>query len=150
MPTTPQETEPADVSTLETEVVYVQAKPRKLRLHMLDYNDDLRCQWWGPPGPQWKGEGYYTSTVSHAINKDGETITVPVGSHFIVELEEAKEIDGVPVGDYARMTCLDPRDSDKMLSFGHWYGVQEDQSPNFNKIENDMMVLAIAATGLAL
>ncbi len=145
MPTTPEKTEPADVPS--TEVVYVQAKARKLKLLMLDYDDDLRCQWYGKPGgPDWDGEGYYISKVACAI--DG--VSIPSGSPFIVSLEESKEIDGVPVGDYACMTCVDPRDEDKTLSFGYWYGVQKDQSPNFTKVENDMMVLAIAATGLAL
>lgn len=151
MPTTPEKTEPADVPPMDTEVVYVQAKARKLRFLMLDCNDDLRSCWWGPPGPDWDGEGYYTSKVEHSIkDKDGADVHIPSGTPFVVSLEEAKEIGGVPVGDYACMTCVDPRDDDKTLSFGYWYGVQKDQSPNFTKVENDMMVLAIAATGLAL
>ena len=116
------------------------------------WDDGFVCHWYGPPGAaEWDGEGYYTSTVSYAIkSEDGTEITVPAGSYFVVALEEGKMISGVAVGDYARMTCVDPRDADKTLSFGYWYGVQKDQSPNFNKVENDMMVLAIAATGLAL
>jgi hypothetical protein len=47
------------------------------------------------------------------------------------------------------MLCLDPRDSDKTLSFGYWHGVQNDQSRKFDKVDNDMLALAIAATGLA-
>lgn len=155
MPTTPQETEPADVPPMDTEVVFVKAVVRKLRYlstHPLPGHDDgLVCHWYGKPGaPQWDGEGYYTSKVEHYFKDEDGGITVPAGTHFVVALEEGKMISGVAVGDYARMTCVDPRDADKTLSFGYWYGVQQDRSPDFTKIENDMMVLAIAATGLAL
>ena len=149
----PPQTKPADESI---EVVYVQAKPRKMRFlstHPLPGHDDgLVCHWYGgPTTPDWDGEGYYTSTVAHSIkSEDGKTITVPAGSHFVIALEEGKMIGGVAVGDYAHMTCLDPRDADKTLSFGYWHALQDDQSRNFNKIDNAMMVLAIAATGLAL
>jgi hypothetical protein len=147
MPPTPPETEPADVPPIEDqEVVFVKTVVRKLKLHMLDYDDGLRCQWYGKPGPNWDESGYYTSKVANYV----EGVSIPSGTPFVVALEEAKEIGGVPVGDYARMTCMDPRDDDKTLSFGYWYGVQKDQSSNFTKVENDMMVLAIAATGLAL
>lgn len=153
-PITP-EVEPAD----DVEVVYVKAKPRKLRVLMHGYYDDLSSHWgYGPTPPNWEDEAYYLS--KEPLTHPHTGIVIPAGTPFLLaELTEGKilrmevnETHPVPVGDYMRMICLDPRypDSEETLSFGWWHGVQEDQSSKFEKVENDMTVLAIAATGLAL
>jgi hypothetical protein len=156
-PTEPAEdplwSEPAEDSHLESEVVFVKTVVRKLRsLYHPPWNEDLTCQWYGgPSSPEWAGGGYYLSKEPLAIkDEDGEQVVVPAGSHFVIGLEEGKEIGGVAVGDYAHLICLDPRDDNKTLSFGYWHAIQDDQSTKFTKIENEMIVLAIAATGLAL
>jgi hypothetical protein len=149
----PSRGEPADDPPPTTEVVFVKAVVRKLRMlaHPF-YQDDLVCNWWGgPPTPDWDGEGYYVSKTAYVHkNEDGTEVTLPAGTYFVVALEEGKEIGGVAVGDYARIVCLDPSDPDKTLSFGYWHAVQEDLSHKFTKIDNEMVALAIAATGLAL
>ena len=139
--------EPADVPDGHViEVKQIEARPRKLRL----WNDDLRCQWYGgPAAPRWDGAGYYTSTTSWTIKaKDGTEVSVPAGTHFFIELEEGKKIDGIEVGDYAELTCIDPRNPEQLLSFGYWHAVHDDHSRKFTKVENEMVALAIAATGL--
>lgn len=153
--------EPAEGST---EVVYVKAEARKFRnvFNIFEAADDIRFCFYGSyawtrgPGPvqDWTDEAYYISKepLTHACTG----IEIPAGTPFLLaELTEGKimgDDELLPVGDYMRMICLDPRypDSEKTLSFSWWHGVQEDQSGKFERVENDMTVLAIAATGLAL
>jgi hypothetical protein len=153
--------EPAD----DVEVVYVQAKPRKLRfLYAPEPHSDLTCShgsygnytscWNRRADPDWDEEAFYLSKEPLTHPRTG--IVIPAGTPFLLaELTEGKimgDDELVPVGDYMRMICLDPRypNTEETLSFGWWHGVQEDQSGKFEKVENDMTVLAIAATGLAL
>jgi hypothetical protein len=169
-------TEPADALTIDhypvdepaegsTEVVYVKARPRKLK-HLFESwhpHEDLTCChgsgracWNDSPLPDWEDQAYY---VSNCVIKHSETgLEMPAGTPFLLaELTEGKplalgldETHPVPVADYMCMVCLDPRDSKKMLSFGYWHGIQDDQSHKYDKVENEMLYLAIAATGLAL
>jgi hypothetical protein len=52
----------------------------------------------------------------------------------------------VEAGDFMCMTCLDPRDN-KDTFIRPLARIQDDQSHNFAKVDNEMVVLAIA-TGL--
>lgn len=155
-------TKPAEESI---EVLYVQAHSRKMRSlwNVMEQNDDLRSCWYPyhrGPVPSWEHAAYY---VSKRGLKHSTGVWAPKGTYFIlIELTEEKpwvvggseeELKPIPIaltGDYMRMTCLDPRDENKTLSFGFWHASQDDQSVNFDKIDNAMMVLAIAGTGLAL
>jgi len=161
--------EPADGST---EIVYVQAHTRKLRslMQMDNAHSDLTCchgslsRCWdynSGPLPDWEDKAYY---ISNCVITHSETgLEMPAGTPFILaELTEGKIMhrdpildstdaaNPVPVGDYMRMICLDPRNPNKTLSFGYWHGIQDDQSRRYDKVDNDMVHLAIAATGLAL
>jgi len=147
-----KEVEVEEIKAVEVEVVYVKTHTRKFK-HVFDpyYNDDLTHSWgyyWTKKPPEWEGEAYYISTRDLIHAETG--LTIPAGSHFLLsELTEGKMLSEVEAGDFMCMTCLDPRDDNKTLSFGFWHGIQEDQSHNFAKVDNDMVVLAIAATGLA-
>jgi len=127
----------------------------------MDRDDDLRSCWYpyptGGPLSSWEHAAYY---VSKRGLKHSTGPWASKGTYFILtELTEGKpwvvgdseELKPTALtGDYMRMTCLDPRDENKTLSFGFWHASQDDQSLNFDKIDNAMMVLAIAGTGLAL
>jgi hypothetical protein len=144
----------------EIEVAYVQAHVRKLRFFSTvpwPPDDDLRCCWWPPSHPalpDWEDGGYYLSKCAFT-HPDGTVL--PPNTPFIVsELTEGKLFtqdapnpdDPVSFGgDYLELTALDPATGEPRV-FGFWHGVQEDQSKNFDLVENPLVVIAIAATGL--
>ena len=107
----------------EIEVLYVQARPKKLRgiLYAWDWQEDLRPAWGfssphNPNPPGWKLGAVYVSN-SQLAHSDGRVI--PEGTPFVVtELTEGKFYahadDAEDLGsdflggDYLQLTCADP------------------------------------------
>jgi hypothetical protein len=151
--------EPADDPLLETEVAYVKTVARKFRHVFVHPHDDLTCcHGMGCHGsyPDWEEGGYYEST-RELVHESG--VVIPNGSYFsLSNLTEGRsmvsqdkgELDYEQLkGDHMVMKTFDPNDPTNILSFGFWHAAQVDQWRNFNKVDNAMVVLAIAATGLA-
>jgi hypothetical protein len=148
---------PPPIEQEPAEVLYVRAEVCKLKgVNLLvEAYDDLRCRWphgGGGPFPYWEEEAYYQSSVP--IETD-QGVVVPKGSFFsISRLEEGRPYvtvgDEFLKGDFIQFRTLDPRDQDNLLTYGYWHGVSDDKSNKFQRIDNCMEILAVAATGLTL
>jgi len=152
-------TEPADAPPGDVEVAFVKATSKKLRwLDSIGQQDDLRCYFYGgypqsEPGVFLEDLDYYRSKVARTHEETQQNI--PTGAYFsLVEIERTaygRTITGVPDhvagGKKVVMETIDPRDSNKRLQFRYW-STDEPTRTSFEKINNQMVILAIAAIGL--
>jgi len=144
----------------EVEVAYVRAVSRKLKgLIAVDVQDDLRCCCHGRHGEgvEFEEHDYYRSTTK--IIHVPTTQVIPAGTFFV--LSEVKRdqsyvadkdaigfpFEGALKGTKIVMQTLDPRDPDNRLSFSYW-AQDEPARSRFDRIDNEMAIIAIAATGL--
>lgn len=121
--------------------------------------DDLRPIW----GSRQKNLGewvsnvvvgdYYRSKVP--LRHDDFDITLPAGTYFIAEKAESKSfiaenfideaLDDDLVGDFCQMAALHPVTGERM-SFSFW--ANQNGFPQIDRVTNQMVILAIAASGL--
>jgi hypothetical protein len=123
--------------------------------------DSDLCPFWGYKNNnygEWVGrirEGDYYQSVCPLFDNDTGA-TLPVGTHFVAEkvtkdkpfiaedfIREALDED--LVGDHCVMKTLHP-ETGEPITFCFWANQQG--FPQFKRIDNEMAVIAIAATGL--
>ena len=119
---------------------------------------DLRCCWYGFSSKnlgEWVGRSvdghYYKSGVP--LTHNGIT-PIPIGTFFVcTKMEKNKPfcadpndmVDEDMVGDFCTFETLHP-DTGERLSFSFW--AHQQGFPQFERITNQMVSIAIAATGL--
>lgn len=122
--------------------------------------DDLRCCWGGYRYPnenlgEWVGrsvEGCYYKSGVPLTSEDGTPI--PIGSNFVCSrleknlpfcAEGQELLDEDMVGDRATFETLHPETGER-IAFTFW--AHQQGFPQFQKVNNQMVCIAIAATGL--
>lgn len=117
-------------------------------------------KWFGdfPFGGFWKQWDYYESAKSlhftHSLDEwFGAPLYLPPVSYWQCESVEQRPLcldsDEDLTGTYVILCTLHPVDQ-RILRFGFWPTSNTDLSQQFSRVENDMVVIALAATGLAL
>lgn len=146
----------------DTHVFLVQAKSSPLKSASLlrEQHSDLTCCWGMngsySPGVYLEENDYYRSKVDLHHKETGQTI--PAGSYFVLAdvvdssyVSEGSSIDpDFPesfAGKRVGMETLDPRDSTQRITFTYW-SHDEPARSRFEKVTNQMVLIAIAATGL--
>jgi hypothetical protein len=139
----------------DIEVAFVKATPMRLKgVNLLIGSDDIRYAY--PPsrdGVVLEDCDYYSSKVERTHLESQQVI--PAGAHYcLVDVERhayGRKLTGIPNnvagGKQVVMETIDPRDPDKRLQFRYW-STNEEARTSFKKITNQMVILAIAATGL--
>jgi hypothetical protein len=151
----------------DTHVFLVEAKRSPLKNLHCDFlaYQDLRPQWgcFGYGG--WMGgdsqPSYYEDNDYYKSKGDlhhaGEGVVVPAGTYFrivdvakssyVADGSDIQSFEDLETGTRLVLECLDPRDENKRLRFVYW-SHNETARKNFGKVTNQMVMLAIAATGL--
>jgi hypothetical protein len=160
----PLSIEPADV---DVGVMQVKSHPRKLRglnrlLEQIDGDDGIRCTWFREASlsltssrrecelDKWKAGDYAVTTKPIG---EGTPYALPERTYVMVkevsdrpytteELHASFPFSGIRVV----FEALNPREPDARISFTRWESLAP--SDDIKKIEHDMTVIAIAATGL--
>lgn len=153
----------AHVFMVEAELSPLKGLTRAFRDAQQGHGDDLRCGWMGfrynnKNLGEWVGrlvEGEYYESISLLHDNDTDT-PIPVGNHFVVKRVEKNKpfisedflneaLDDDLVGDFCELETLHPV-TGRRLSFSFW--ANQNGFPQFRKVTNQMVVIAIAATGL--
>lgn len=144
-------------------LVRAEASPLKGLSLAMGASDDLRSCWYpGPYGYRGMTEGVYLEENDYYLSKvellhEGSGQRLPAGTPFVlVDVQDSDYVsDGSSIqyfedlvtGKRVVLEAIDPRDSDKRLAFRYW-SYDEPARSRFEKVKNQMAIVAIAATGL--